>query len=581
MKKTLLLFALLVSLSSAAHAQDYQIPSAIVQYTLDPNGTVDVHEEISYYFASGEFSELYIQLPPDVRIEGETGHCTERSCSFRTQMNQGWFELVLSGKYSAGQHETAVFDYSIGDIMLSQKDAAQFFFKLWGDQWQKPVGTLTATVVFPGNVSQVAYFIHPQIIHYGITAQQNALVISSNGHPAGTYLEANILMPSEWFSGLPPAKKYMTRQEIIDGERKEAASGKTGERGSYLLEQSYSYMDRSDPLIGYAILFIIPLTFAVCYYRFGREKPLIELGYQGVYEREPPSSLSPAAAAYLIEKADVGNLLAAEIMNLAQNKFIALEQKTAKGGFMGLRQETVVEMRVLKRGNVQVPLEAHQKKILAFLSRLSENSTITSKKLAEMSAKTQYKHEFLEIERSLGLAFDLKVYLNEKGNRIAVLVCLAAFAVTLVVSMVYAPFGDSGVNIAAIIVSVLGILITRVRPSFLGKFNDEGRVLEARWQNFYKFLDDRTLMNEKVPADIILWEKYLIYATAFGISKKVIDTMRTRFPDASRLNRSVLLSNPSAISILSASANSAISSVHSDGGFGSGGGGGGGGGGAR
>ena len=581
MQKALLLFVLLVSLSSAASAKDYQMPGAVLNYTLNPDGTIDVHEEISYEFSSGEFSELYIQLPPDVRISGETGHCKESICAFRTQMNQGWFELVLSGQFSAGQHETAVFDYRIEGVMLSQKDAAQFFFKLWGDQWQKPVAALTATVVFPGDVSQVAYFIHPQVIQYGITAQQNALVISSKGHPAKTYLEANILMPSEWFQGLPPAERYMTRQEIIDGEKKEAASGKTGERGSYFLEQAYFYLERASSLIGYAIVLIVPLTFAVCYYRFGREKPLIELGYQGVYEREPPGSLSPAAAAVLIEKGDAGDLLAAEILNLAQNKFISLEQKTAKGGFMGFGQETVVEMRVLKRSNAQVPLEPHQKKILEFLDSLSENGVTTSKKLAEMSAKAQYKSEFLEVERSLPLTFDRKRYLNEKGNRIAKLVFLAAFVVTVVLSLIYDSFSSSWVGMGAALESAFGLCIPFARPSFLGKFNDKGRVLEARWQNFYKFLDDRTLMNEKTPADIILWEKYLIYATAFGISKKVIETMRTRFPDASRLNRSVLLSNLSAASVLSSSTKSAVSSMHSGGGFGSGGGGGGGGGGAR
>jgi uncharacterized membrane protein len=110
-------------------------------------------------------------------------------------------------------------------------------------------------------------------------------------------------------------------------------------------------------------------------------------------------------------------------------------------------------------------------------------------------------------------------------------------------------------------------------------------VLEAKWQNFYKFMTDQTLMKEKAPADIILWEEYLVYATAFGISDKVTAAFKVRFPTASEMGRSPMYSNialagalRSSMFTMSNSYRSAASSGHSSGGFGSGGGGGGGGG---
>ena len=42
----------------------------------------------------------------------------------------------------------------------------------------------------------------------------------------------------------------------------------------------------------------------------------------------------------------------------------------------------------------------------------------------------------------------------------------------------------------------------------------------------YNFLNSDTLINEKEVQDIALWEKYLIYATAFGISEKVINAIK-------------------------------------------------------
>ena len=47
-------------------------------------------------------------------------------------------------------------------------------------------------------------------------------------------------------------------------------------------------------------------------------------------------------------------------------------------------------------------------------------------------------------------------------------------------------------------------------------------------------------MNEKTVIELPLWEKYLVYATAFGISDKVIKAIKIRCPDVSN---SIILSN--------------------------------------
>ena len=64
----------------------------------------------------------------------------------------------------------------------------------------------------------------------------------------------------------------------------------------------------------------------------------------------------------------------------------------------------------------------------------------------------------------------------------------------------------------------------------------------AKWHGLYKFLDSDTLMNEKNVPDLVLWEQYLVYATAFGISEKVIKALEIAEPQL--LESSPVLSNP-------------------------------------
>ncbi len=62
----------------------------------------------------------------------------------------------------------------------------------------------------------------------------------------------------------------------------------------------------------------------------------------------------------------------------------------------------------------------------------------------------------------------------------------------------------------------------------------------AKWRGLYNFLNSETLINERTIVELPLWEKYLVYATAFGLSEKVIKAIGIRCPEASNSDSSVL-----------------------------------------
>jgi uncharacterized membrane protein len=53
----------------------------------------------------------------------------------------------------------------------------------------------------------------------------------------------------------------------------------------------------------------------------------------------------------------------------------------------------------------------------------------------------------------------------------------------------------------------------------------------AKWRGLYEFLNSDTLINERTIVELPIWEKYLVYATAFGISEKVIKALKIRCPE--------------------------------------------------
>lgn len=54
---------------------------------------------------------------------------------------------------------------------------------------------------------------------------------------------------------------------------------------------------------------------------------------------------------------------------------------------------------------------------------------------------------------------------------------------------------------------------------------------KAEWKGLAKFMEEFSLLDEKELPDLILWEKYLVYATAFGIADKVIKQIKAKYPE--------------------------------------------------
>ena len=62
----------------------------------------------------------------------------------------------------------------------------------------------------------------------------------------------------------------------------------------------------------------------------------------------------------------------------------------------------------------------------------------------------------------------------------------------------------------------------------------------AKWRSLYNFLNSDEVMKASNLPSVEVCEQYLIYATAFGISEKVIKALQIRCP---QLAESTLLSN--------------------------------------
>ncbi|NPA21958.1 MAG: DUF2207 domain-containing protein [Candidatus Micrarchaeota archaeon] len=544
--KRLLLFLLVVAL---AGAKNYSLLQANLQYTIKEDGWVSVQERIVYEL-SGCFNELYLSKPPELIIKNATGHCLNLNCTFEKRAPEEapshMQELVLLLPPGENCNKTvrAIFQYEV-KALRKNADHVQFFYKLWGEGWDKYVH-LYVDVVLPGNVSEVVYFLHPWDEDYDVEEKGNKIHIY-NFQPPHTFLEINLLMPLDWF--LPNASYLettnITKAEIIAIEEKE--------------KQQHEFLQEVGSILGLLYLALGILALPFFYWKYGREYTAKELGYIQVYERYPPEEISPTKAAFYALGRTTSTSIPALIMMLVYKGYLDLEDDKIK----------ILEPKHPK------PLSQDEKHMYYFLKKYAKDGELSLEELRKIARDEDAAEELRDI-LSEGVE-DAKKDLDLSGSKKYMFTYFAYFMLGFLLMLLF-PHAVFYV-ILGIFIYLITYFIAVFKPLLLGRWNREGRLKNLRWQAFKRYLSDMTLLKEKPPSSIALWDLLLVYAVALGVADKTLKAMKVVLgKKLSHLNRPLyrLAASPSfvkGLSSLPSQGRSGRSFGGSGGGIGGGGGG--------
>ncbi len=128
---------------------------------------------------------------------------------------------------------------------------------------------------------------------------------------------------------------------------------------------------------------------------------------------------------------------------------------------------------------------------------------------------------------------ELNKFFNRKGDTY-----LKIFGgVSLVVSVLVFIFtiSDSlpAAKVALLMSILLGLvaIISIILPEKIaGQWTTYGEEYDAKWHNFKKYIQDFSLIKEYPPESIVIWNKYLVYATALGAADAVKKAMELYLP---------------------------------------------------
>ena len=276
--------------------------------------------------------------------------------------------------------------------------------------------------------------------------------------------------------------------------------------------------------------------------QFLEKNPNILPEQQLEYYRElPDKEETPLEAVFILKtgykQSCLPNVFSATILNFALKGYIRIEQegKTIKILLNKIKtdeltgdEKKVLEILRAASNNNELTMAELEKYIKNYPSKLMNlNSTFEKVSKTQASEKgkfdtNRFNKQIVYAEKNVGYIFILIIiiiasiftigyaYKNVQGMLITcTIISLAFFIVVTIINL---------------------ILNMKITTSFNG-FTQKGINEQEQWKAFKKYMEDFSYLNEKEVPELVLWEKYLVYATAFGIADKVLKQLKVKYPE--------------------------------------------------
>ena len=453
-----------------------------------------------------------------------------------------------TGKKKSSGNVKFQISYKIDNVVNSYKDCQEFYWKFLDSTNGMMCKNITGTITLPKEVSNSENLLvwgHGNINGKIYKSGTNDVKFKIKNFSARNMLDGRVVTKEKMFS--TETKTY----NMIDNIQREETK--------WAKETNDNINENRIILIIILLIEVIILLFIVkeikTYFNINKSGNNIEkrnLEYFRDIPREDTSTPGEGAFLYYFDSdfnwtdGKQSDVLAANILNLCLKGYISFEKKS----------EDKIYISIVKDDN---NLKEDEKAIYYLIKDvIGKKDSIEVKELQNFAKKNYNKYstyvssmvkhvkENLYNENIIDRKKE-KLY-NKTYSPIPTM--FAGIFITIIVGMLMtllpileigylASFGiairNSLLEIILILVpiTVMLIILEQNRKKARGnlyKLTQKGEDEQAEWKGLAKYLKHYSLLNEKGIFDIIVWEKYLVYATAFGISEKVIEELHASYP---------------------------------------------------
>lgn len=448
-------------------------------------------------------------------------------------------------------NEKTVFkvSYTLEDVIIMHNGFAEFYWNFFSGELQDEINDLNIRVILPGvdNSNNFRFWAHGPLsgeVHDYNSNTNNIVIASIDKLDSYGTLDMRITFDDALVNTNLISKHSDETLDDIVAEETEIADETNALRREVQTKWNIALFGT----IGFYVL--LALGFVYIYLKYDKE---LKSDFNHKYNRDFIDDYNVEVVDYLMNHNVTENALSASIMNLIYKKNIKAEAIPDK--------KDSYTFTLLNRDN----LNETENSLVDFLfTTVGNDNTFTTmalKKYASnattcrnfMASYTNWKNKVM----SDGQAQN---FFEKKRNYIWIPFVLLIYSIILLTFI-----SRNNIEMFLGILTIFFAIIFVIYAIACTKKTKKGIEHFAKWKAFKNFLNDFGNFSIKELPEIVLWEKYLVYATVFGLADKVEKAMNVKITEFSDINNAdyimfTHIHNMHMASIISSSMHSAINS---------------------
>jgi len=414
-------------------------------------------------------------------------------------------------------------EYLLGNVVVMHEDIAEVYFNFVGDMFDDDINKYKLRVVLPDKTKELV-----RVWAHGPLNGNVSPIKDENGYYYGGYLKINDL-----YSNTPVDMRltfdknlilvdhpYLKKSEVLALDKILEVENLRADKANKEKEKAKFFMYGSYAL-GSVYLILLVLLFVYIYIKYDKE---LKTNFDMEYNREFINDYDVTNIEYLFDKKITEKAFSTSILNLIYKKNIKIEQIDKKDyklikvntDNVSESEEYLMKMIFDNIGNKEYVLlsqiKKYAKEVHGTTSEFLTSFTTWQNKVTSESIKNNFYESNTKI-KVLGVLFSLVGYL-----------------------VFYVMGRFNGFNLFSIIIFICA-LVFMIYVLIFNKRTKRGAEDYQKWKAFKRFLEDFGRFDEKELPEIVLWERYLVYANIFGIADKVGKTMKIKFNEINTNNQ--------------------------------------------
>lgn len=472
-----------------------------------------------------------------------------KNCYYGMKNDDGDFEIAWGvGLDNSSATKKYEISYTVEDAVSKYADYAQLYWQFVGEDFEISSSKITGTITLPTDAKdkdEIKVWGHTEDLNGEIYAKgQNKIKFEVNNFRTGRYVEVRTLFPTDMIiSSARGDEDIPILDEVVEEETIWAnEANRRREMRNFINWAIVIVIDIV--LIFLCLLFIKNMIKNIKRLKqLKKFRPTEDILY---FREMPRENATPAEAIYMYKKIkselqsnDLGKVFSATLLDLKLKKMIDFQV------IKDQKAKDVIKIKVLDNATTGTLENKDEKAIFDFLL-----GVFTANGKEEITAKELQAYIKNHSSKILALQSDIKdgtkaglrknnlmdkaeeeKYQKSTGALIGYIITSAfsvMFGLPLIVLLnIYVLIGI----IPFILLSVINLILKSVELSRINVFTQEGVNESEKWKGLKKYMEEFSMLDKREIPEIEIWEKFLVYATVFGIADKVLKQLKIVYPD--------------------------------------------------